>query len=371
MTRITDRIVDDRAGEPSRADEAGPASGSYRGEEVVALPESDSELVSAQAEQFAARHDRSEAKPLAHRTAHWKAREDAAAKMLFDKFVRHHLPHLANLDRVLRLVESFRKRDRMTPQEVLEEVQGSFADVSEQHAFIRTLEEWLARVDGRSPAREALRQAREQLERERGPEITAGYNIAEEVDRYADGGLDEGQRLRDFYRDIVLGSGEINQTYDRILKQYGEAKFDEATAFLIAGIGAEIHAQSRSRDPERLHALVNDLYYVQVARNTHRQFDGLLARIKDVFGVTPAGTGHTLMKHVLPLKDQRWIDPTAVLGAVDDLRIAGPEPRIYFLRELHALVGKLPVKVFPGLDDRGRVLDALQQTLDATIEAEA
>jgi type III secretion system YopN/LcrE/InvE/MxiC family regulator len=369
MTRITDRIANDLPGDPSRASETEAATGTYRGEEVTALPES--ELVSDQAEHFAARHDAHDSKPLAHRTAHWKAREDAAAKLLFDKFVRHHLPHLANLERVLKLIEPFRKRDRITPEEVLERVQTSFEDVSDQHSFIRSLEEWLSRVDNRSPARESLRQAREGLERERGPEITAGYNIAGEVERHAAAGLDGEQSLRDFYRDIVLGSAEINQTYDRILQQYGEAGFDEATAFLIAGIGAEIHAQSRSRDPEQLHALVNDLYYVQVARNTHRQFDGLLAKLQDAFGITPAGTGHSLMKDVLPLKDQRWIDPGAVLKAVDNLKITGSEPRIYFLRELHALVGKLPVKVFPGLEDRGRVLEALQHALDTAIEAEA
>jgi type III secretion protein W len=79
---------------------------------------------------------------------------------------------------------------------------------------------------------------------------------------------------------------------------------------------------------------------------------------------------HQFMSEVLQLKDARFVDGTRVLSLVDRFGIDGLEARIYFLRELHGIIRKLPLKVFGNDNDRTRLLDAVQDALDRAIDEE-
>ena len=78
---------------------------------------------------------------------------------------------------------------------------------------------------------------------------------------------------------------------------------------------------------------------------------------------------HDVVMEILPLREKRWIDSAKIEKMADrlDLDIEG---KIYFLRELTAIVRKLPLKIYQDPDDRLRLVDALQQALDAVIELE-
>ena len=76
------------------------------------------------------------------------------------------------------------------------------------------------------------------------------------------------------------------------------------------------------------------------------------------------------MKEVLPLKDQRWIDGSKIASVVDRLQIHDPEARIYFLRELHTIVRRLPLKIFSDDESRLRLTTAVQDALDTAVDEE-
>ena len=74
---------------------------------------------------------------------------------------------------------------------------------------------------------------------------------------------------------------------------------------------------------------------------------------------------------ILPLREKRWIDSSKILELADELRLDDDiEAKIYFLRELTAIVRRLPMKIYGDPEDRIRLLDALQQALDTEIETE-
>ena len=81
-------------------------------------------------------------------------------------------------------------------------------------------------------------------------------------------------------------------------------------------------------------------------------------------------SAHRLMKEVLPLKDQRFVDASKFLAIVRSYDIHEDEARIYFLRELHAVIRKLPLKVFTEEQSRERLLTAIQDALDQAVDEE-
>ena len=81
-------------------------------------------------------------------------------------------------------------------------------------------------------------------------------------------------------------------------------------------------------------------------------------------------SAHHLMKEVLPLKDQRFVDPAKIRRVADELFPKDIEQTIFFLRELQIIVRKLPLKIFKDEQDRLRLVQAIQQGLDAAIVKE-
>ena len=78
-----------------------------------------------------------------------------------------------------------------------------------------------------------------------------------------------------------------------------------------------------------------------------------------------------LMKEVLPLRRQKWINIDKVLGLADLIGVKTDEQRIYFLRELHTIVRQLPESLFETPEDRLRLTTAVQEALDQAINQEA
>ena len=83
-----------------------------------------------------------------------------------------------------------------------------------------------------------------------------------------------------------------------------------------------------------------------------------------------AQAAHRLMKEVLPLKDQRFVDSSKITAIANRLSIRDDEAKIYFLRELHNIVRKLPLKIYSDDQARQRLLTAIQDALDTAIDEE-
>ena len=76
------------------------------------------------------------------------------------------------------------------------------------------------------------------------------------------------------------------------------------------------------------------------------------------------------MLEILPLKDQKWVDHHRINKLADKLELDNIEAKIYFLRELSGIVRKLPLNIYQDPDDRLRLVEAIQKSLDQAIEEE-
>jgi type III secretion system TyeA family effector delivery regulator len=81
-------------------------------------------------------------------------------------------------------------------------------------------------------------------------------------------------------------------------------------------------------------------------------------------------TAHDLMRELLEMTTQRWIDPERFIQITNRLGVKTSEMRIYFLTQLREKVRQIPLKLYPVADIREKMLDALQQAMDTEISRE-
>lgn len=81
-------------------------------------------------------------------------------------------------------------------------------------------------------------------------------------------------------------------------------------------------------------------------------------------------TAHDLMRDLLEMTTQRWIDPERFIQITNKIGVRNSEMRIYFLTQLREKVRQIPLKLYPVPDIRDKMLDALQQAMDIEISRE-
>lgn len=81
-------------------------------------------------------------------------------------------------------------------------------------------------------------------------------------------------------------------------------------------------------------------------------------------------TAHDLMRELLEMTTQRWIDPNSFIQITNKIGVKDSEMRIYFLTQLREKVRLIPLKLYPAADTREKMLDALQQAMDTEISRE-
>ena len=81
-------------------------------------------------------------------------------------------------------------------------------------------------------------------------------------------------------------------------------------------------------------------------------------------------SAHDLMRELLEMTTQRWIDPERFQRMADKLQLLDIETRIYFITQLRERVRLIPLKLFPHPEIREKMLDALQTAMDSEITKE-
>ncbi|HSJ04143.1 MAG: TyeA family type III secretion system gatekeeper subunit [Verrucomicrobium sp.] len=83
-----------------------------------------------------------------------------------------------------------------------------------------------------------------------------------------------------------------------------------------------------------------------------------------------AYTAHDLMRELLEMTTQRWVDPARFSQIATRVGLKAPSMRIFFVTQLREKVRQIPLKLFPSADIREKMLDAMQQALDTEIAKE-
>lgn len=77
-----------------------------------------------------------------------------------------------------------------------------------------------------------------------------------------------------------------------------------------------------------------------------------------------------LIGRILDLAERNWVGPDDLAKLVSELGIRELGAEIYLLRELCDLVRAVPLKVYKDMDQRDRLIGAVQEALDDAIRRE-
>ena len=278
------------------------------------------------------------------------------------------MPGRDTLVRILRNVRnSFATGAPLSERELLKELSRGSTDPSHQFAMLDILEQ--AFGEDEAAMRMLVRQTKAMLAEEKGPDIRAGINLAEEVNARATT-PEEMRDLRDMYRSEVVGFTKPQECFRSLLAARGAEGLKDAIEFLIAGCGADLKASSPSMEAAALGRILTDLQCVQVLQTVLDALTALGKRMDKQFGEKCLLDGEQMTGRVLDFTEQAFVVPPGIAAFIADCGLKALLARMDFARELTELFRKLSPRLFAREGDRQKLVDAAQEHLDELITAE-
>ncbi len=288
---------------------------------------------------------------------------------LLAEFYREKLPDL-NWQKLQEFFESI-KQGEFTPDELAQKAINTFPDVSHQFAALTYSGQRLEEENADAFLISTINKTANNLRALSGPDILAGLNISSTARKYETKDFGELQSLREFYRETIVHSQDLEDTYKSIFKRYGQMKFSRAVEFLIATAGSELRSQNRSVSGARLKSVIDELYWLKVISGLHKDCSWLLKKMNNQFAeIDLKTTGEELMENIFTFKANQYLQSNSIVRMIDKFGIVNQVADNYFLRELNKIIDGLPEKVFPDNDTRQNMITAFREAMDTVIDKE-
>ena len=278
------------------------------------------------------------------------------------------MPGRDQLDAILRQARLARAGGQpMSADDLLRQLGRASTDATHQFAMLDLLEQMLGESEGELA--QLVKDARAQLMAEKGPDVKAGLNLAQEVNARA-GTPEEMQGLRDLYRSEVFGFTKPQDCFRSLLAARGPEGLKGAISFLLAGCGADLAASNPSMDPVQLRQILLDLQCVDVLQTVLGDLDKLGARMQAQFGEACRLTGEQMTGRVLDFTEQAFVTAPGIGAFVGEAGLQALLAQMDFTRELVGLFRRLSPRLFGKETDRQKLVDAAQEHLDGLISLE-
>ena len=278
------------------------------------------------------------------------------------------MPGRDQLDAILRQARLARAGGQpMSADDLLRQLGRASTDATHQFAMLDLLEQMLGESEG--DLAQLVKDARAQLMAEKGPDVKAGLNLAQEVNARA-ATPDEMQGLRDLYRSEVFGFTKPQDCFRSLLAARGPEGLKGAISFLLAGCGADLAASNPSMDPVQLRRILLDLQCVDVLQTVLGDLDKLGARMQSQFGEACRLTGEQMTGRVLDFTEQAFVTAPGIGAFVGEAGLQALLAQMDFTRELVGLFRRLSPRLFGKETDRQKLVDAAQEHLDGLVSLE-
>ena len=278
------------------------------------------------------------------------------------------MPGRDQLDGILRQARLARAGGQpMSADDLLRQLGRASTDATHQFAMLDLLEQMLGESEG--DLAQLVKDARAQLMAEKGPDVKAGLNLAQEVNARATT-PEEMQGLRDLYRSEVFGFTKPQDCFRSLLAARGPEGLKGAISFLLAGCGADLAASNPSMDPVQLRQILLDLQCVDVLQTVLGDLDKLGARMQQQFGEACRLTGEQMTGRVLDFTEQAFVTAPGIGAFVGEAGLQALLAQMDFTRELVGLFRRLSPRLFGKETDRQKLVDAAQEHLDGLISLE-
>lgn len=212
-----------------------------------------------------------------------------------------------------------------------------------------------------------LADALAELEQRHGTLIRADLNTIGVAASYGQDAADI-VRFQRTYQDVVLGEATLAKTLSTALSRFGGKRIAKGLQSLILALGQDLSAARPSVSPERIHALLKDMYLLEVAVTI---LDGCRELADDLSAaMRQTVDDERLMQEIIGISDDKWISGSRFAGLAESHGVALVPDRIAFLAGVRRVLKDLPVQIYLDQETRASVLDAAQEALDDAIDQE-
>jgi type III secretion protein W len=231
--------------------------------------------------------------------------------------------------------------------------------------------------------KEIVRQAKEELNTQRGREIQAGKNINEEVQRFVTLGLGAPSKLRDLYRDITGNPRDPVALFMELGDRFSYKEMRKVLAYLFHALGSDLKSQGPSIAPGMLHTLLKEVRNLQAGlgvlnffRNRMRLVTFLFAR--NGIPIPSSLNFETMSRQFVTLLQERYPAPDKVLQLAKKLGISETLAKIIIFSQMRDAVREVALQQFyRSLQHRDEIyksildcLEQLEEDLDEELEKE-
>jgi type III secretion protein W len=166
----------------------------------------------------------------------------------------------------------------------------------------------------------------------------------------------------------VLGESSLAKTLALALERFGGQDIGRGLRQLIQALGQDLAAARPSASPDRLQALMQDLYQLGTAVTVLEGCAELAEKMGREHGA--AVSSERLMQDLVNVSNEKWVSESRFSGLAGTHGVSTVEGRIAFLSGVRAVLKDLPISVYADSDTRQSVLNAAQLALDAAIDEE-
>lgn len=275
------------------------------------------------------------------------------------------MPGGAFMERMLRNLRQAMMQGQMFNSDGLKRMLGEgSSDPSVQFAMLEAMEEGLSANE--AELKNLIAQTKQALNAEKGAEIRAGLNIAEQINAQAKA-PEEMQGLRDLYRQEVLGFKNPQDCFRSLLASRGAGKLGESLDFLTKSCGLDLHSPSPSQSPEELRRVLGDLQCVNVLKAILDKMGVLAGKMQSQFGETCLLNGEKLTGRILDFTEMPFVNSSNIASLISSCGLEKLLAQLYFCTELIGAFRQLSPRLFAEESDRFKLEDAAQEHLDGLV----
>ena len=275
------------------------------------------------------------------------------------------MPGGAFMERMLRNLRQAMMQGQMINSDGLKRMLGEgSSDPSVQFAMLEAMEEGLSANE--AELKNLIAQTKQALNAEKGAEIRAGLNIAEQINAQAKA-PEEMQGLRDLYRQEVLGFKNPQDCFRSLLASRGAGKLGESLDFLTKSCGLDLHSPSPSQSPEELRRVLGDLQCVNVLKAILDKMGVLAGKMQSQFGETCLLNGEKLTGRILDFTEMPFVNSSNIASLISSCGLEKLLAQLYFCTELIGAFRQLSPRLFAEESDRFKLEDAAQEHLDGLV----
>lgn len=258
---------------------------------------------------------------------------------------------------------------KTSKEEALRQTREYFPDPTDAWAALSEIYEELSNSPAPdSTALNEIKAALTHMEATDGPAIMAGLQGALAGTEFS--GLGSSDTLRDFYRQAVCDFEDVNHLYSHIQDQYS-GDFEQALSFLYKALGNDLAADNPSMERTHLESVNSNLGCMRSLQSAHSLCEQTMNRWQTVHGITSHQLSPMeLVGDVINLRKENFLSASHINIIAHKAKAPDIERKVLFLQELLQTTRNFSPILFDGMEGRAKVINAVQDAVDAAIAEE-